>query len=157
MLHDVVHALGIPAPLLVGDDQVGVRPEVEGASADEALAHRLLQEGHVERLDRGDLVGVLLDQVGQAVQHRRSFPDGEGTPLLEATLRRGDGGAGRLVVTAGDLGERAVVPTQRRASLERLVRSDPRPTDQMIDGHRDATDVGPPAGSDHESSSTVLS
>jgi len=160
VLHHVVHVLGIPAALLVRNDQVGVGAEVERSPTDEALPHRLLQECHVEGLDRGDVVGVLLDQVGEPMQHLRPLGDRERTPLVEPALRRGDGGSRSFVITAGDLGERAVVPGQRRTRLERLVRTDPGTTDQMIDRNGDATDVGPTAWCDHDSSpdscSTVL-
>ena len=37
-------------------------------AGDEAGAHRLVEHAHVDRLDDGDLVGVGVDQVGQAVQ-----------------------------------------------------------------------------------------
>ena len=107
-------------PLLVGHDQVGVEPEVGGASTDETQPHRLLEESHVETLDVGDLLGGVLDQVGEAVQHRGPFFDGEPAPGREAVDCGADRSPGRGCVTPGEVGQVHLVPVDRRTTLERV-------------------------------------
>ena len=78
-----------PAPGALGE--VGIGAEVPRSARDDAGAQRAFEHRHVEALDRGDALDVLVDQIGETPQP--SGPPGyaEPRPGGERSLGRLDG------------------------------------------------------------------
>ena len=128
--HAVGGAVRLPDALRVLTGEVGVGAEVAGSATDHAGLERALEHRHVPALDLGDVVDVLIDQVGQAVQIRGTplgaerGPGGEGA---DGGADRGIGGGG---IAATHLGQQRAV--DRRPVFERCGTADAGAIDVVL-------------------------
>ena len=129
-----------PRALLVGLGEVGVGAVVPRAARDHAGAQRALEHRHVEALDGGDPLDVLVDQLGEAAQALGPRGDAARRPRGERVGGRLDGEADLVIAPAGDFGEHLLV--DRGAVLEALVARDALPADEVVGRDRDSRDDG---------------
>ncbi len=138
-LDAVPRPVGAPVALLVGQREVRVGAEVARAAVDHARAQRAQEHRHVAALDGRELLDVLVDQVGQAVQERRAAGRAQRRPGGEGGVRRGDRPLRLLLAAARDLGDHLLV--DRRDVLEALAAGDALAADEVVRRDRDALDV----------------
>ena len=98
-----------------------------------------MEHGHVEALDDCELLGVRVDQVGEAVEDRRASLDAEGGPSWGGRSRCAERGGGRVRVAPRDLAEQKG-PVDGGAVLEGRRGLDARSADVVVEGDVDATD-----------------
>ena len=73
----------LPDALLVRDREVRVGAEVARPAGDDPCPERAEQHRHVDALDRREPLDVLVDEVGEPVQHRRAARRAERRPVGE--------------------------------------------------------------------------
>ena len=88
--HTICGALRAPAAFLVLADQVGVIAEIKRTSGYQPQFQAFLGHRHIQTFDSGDVLRVLVDQVGEVMHYFGAFLRAHAGPDSEAVDRGAD-------------------------------------------------------------------